>query len=87
MSRYHSRRRFFATSLAGGSAIAFSAASYARIIGANERVAIGLIGCGDRAQKAQIPNIAKHAKAQNVEIIAGCDPWRVGLSFVNEELS
>lgn len=77
MARFHSRRSFLTKSLAGGSAIAFSAASYARIIGANERVAIGLIGCGDRAQRDQIPKIAKHAKAQNVEIVAGCDPWRV----------
>ena len=72
-----SRRTFVKRALAGGAAFAFSAASYARVLGANERISIGLIGCGKRGQHVQIPNIAKHAKAQNVEITAACDPWRL----------
>jgi len=77
MSRFQSRRTFLKSTLAGTGTFAFSAASYARIRGANERISIGLIGAGRRGQNTQIPNIAKHAKQQNVEITAACDPWRV----------
>ena len=77
MNSSSSRRDFLATTLATGAAVALPAASYARVKGANERISIGLIGCGNRGRGAQIPNIAKHASAQNVEITAASDPWRV----------
>ena len=43
-----SRREFLRKASAG--AIALSAASYSRVMGANDRIHLGLIGCGDRGQ-------------------------------------
>ena len=43
-----SRRSFLKTTSAGAAAITLTAASYGRVIGANDRIGIGLIGCGDR---------------------------------------
>ncbi len=48
----NNRREFLrrATKLASSSAMAFSAASYARVLGANERANLGVIGTGDRGR-------------------------------------
>ena len=43
-----SRRSFLKTASAGAATMAVTATSYARIVGANERISIGLIGCGGR---------------------------------------
>ena len=45
--------------------------------GANDRISIGIIGCGDRGSEAHMPGVNQYAKEQNVEITAVCDPWRV----------
>src|SRR6202030_2174580 len=46
----NTRRDFLrsATHLASSSAIALTAASYSRVLGANDRVNLGVIGMGDR---------------------------------------
>ena len=54
-----------------------AASSYARAIGANDRISIGVIGCGDRGLKAHMPGVNAHAKTQNFAITAVCDPWSV----------
>ena len=53
-----------------------SAASQKRVIGANERIRIGQIGCGDRGRTAHMTGIYKHVKETNFEIVALADPWR-----------
>ena len=53
-----------------------SANSYARVVGANERIAIGVIGCGGRGLRAHMPGVHKWDKQENVEITAVSDPWR-----------
>lgn len=63
-------------SAAAGVASAFTARSYARIAGANERISLGLIGCGGRGYNAHMTGVHPHDKAQNVEFIAVSDPWR-----------
>jgi len=50
---------------------AATALSYARVYGANERVAVGLIGCGDRG----IYDMGNFLKAGTVEVTALCDVW------------
>jgi predicted dehydrogenase len=77
-------RRNFIASTAAGAALALSAgtatskaASYKRIIGANDRIAIGIIGCGSRGRNAHMTGVNNHAATQNVEITAVCDPYRV----------
>ena len=41
-----SRRGFLATGASTATALALSAKSYARILGANERIGVGFIGAG-----------------------------------------
>jgi len=77
MERSYSRRRFLRNAAAGGAALAVSAASYSRVRGANERISIGIIGCGGRGVGAHMAGVHKHAQTQNVEITAVCDPWKV----------
>ncbi len=73
-----SRRHFLKTASAGAAVMATSAASYARVVGANERIGLAQIGCGDRGSQAHmLAGIHPHDKAQNVEYVAVCDPWRV----------
>ncbi len=72
-----SRRTFLKSSIAGGAALAVPAASYARIVGANDRIAIGIIGCGDRGVNAHMKGVHAHAAEQKIEITAVSDPWRV----------
>jgi len=76
MEHSASRREFLAAS-AGAAVLGMTAASYARIKGANERISIGIIGCGGRGFGAHMTGIHKHDKAQNVEITAVCDVWSV----------
>jgi predicted dehydrogenase len=64
---------------AGLVGVAFSpgAASYARILGANDRVRVGLVGSSDRARSALIPSFYKHANELNFEMAAVSDIWSV----------
>src|SRR5690554_27701 len=54
-----------------------------RALGANDRINIGIIGCGDRGNKVFMDGVYKHAKEMNVEITAICDPWRVAREEAN----
>ncbi len=69
------RRQFLATASAGA-ALSFTATSYARIVGANERISLGLVGCGGRGYQAHMSGVHAHDKEQNVEFTAVADPWR-----------
>ncbi|HKX31605.1 MAG TPA: gfo/Idh/MocA family oxidoreductase, partial [Blastocatellia bacterium] len=42
------RRKFIVQSLQGAASLAITAASARRILGANDRIRLGLIGCGGR---------------------------------------
>ena len=54
-----------------------------RELGANDRIRIGIIGCGDRGNKVFMDGVYKHAKEMNVEIVALCDPWRIAREEAN----
>jgi predicted dehydrogenase len=58
-----------------GAAVSWSAKSYARIAGANDRVGVGVIGCGDRMKQALIPAFHLNAKDMNFEFVAVSDIW------------
>ena len=77
MPKTTTRRTFLKTASAGAAALSMSASSYARVLGANDRIRIGVIGCGQRGCGAHMAQAHGHDKAQNLEIIAVCDPWRV----------
>lgn len=53
----------------------WSAKSYASIIGANNRVNIGIVGFSSRAKSALIPAMLKHSKELNYEFTAVSDIW------------
>ena len=62
------RREFIKTV---GAATAASALSYSRILGANERVQLGLIGCGSRG----VGVMNSFVKVGNVDVTALCDVY------------
>jgi predicted dehydrogenase len=65
---------------AGGAALAatavsWNASSYAAVLGANDRVRVGVVGCGDRMKSALIPAFQEHAKELNFQFVAVSDIW------------
>lgn len=52
-----------------------AAAAYARIRGANDRLRIGVIGCGGMAM-GHMRALMRMREAENVEIAAVCDVWQ-----------
>ena len=77
MKHSMTRRNLLKAGVGGGAALAFSAASYSRVRGANDRISIGIIGCGSRGVGAHMAGVAPYAKEQNIEVTAVCDPWRL----------
>jgi predicted dehydrogenase len=57
------------------SAVSWNAKSYAQIIGANDRVRVGIVGCGDRMKQGDLPAFQKHADELNFKIVAVSDIW------------
>jgi predicted dehydrogenase len=78
-----SRRKFIGKTAAGfvGAAISsgassMNAVSYNRIIGANDRINVGFLGCGDRSSGHQ--NMVKTSeKDKNLGVVAVCDIWKL----------
>ena len=65
------RRRFFGSA----AALSLSAASYANVLGAGERLRVGFLGCGGRAQ-AHLDLVNRLARnGQPVAAVAVCDVW------------
>lgn len=52
-----------------------SAKSYGNIIGANDRVRVGVIGFSDRFQGALLPSFLNHQKELNFDMVAVSDLW------------
>ncbi len=77
MQRTSSRRQFLKTASVGTAALTWTASSYARVVGANDRISIGLVGCGRRGIDAHMRGVHAHRQVQNHEVTAVCDPWRV----------
>ncbi|MFM9908359.1 MAG: Gfo/Idh/MocA family protein, partial [Chitinophagaceae bacterium] len=78
-----SSRRIFIKQSAKASAalysasLGFSAKSYARIIGANDRVNVGVVGFSDRFRSSLLPAFLDHQKELNFDIVAVSDIWRI----------
>ena len=65
---------------AGGAALAatavsWNAKSYAQIAGANDRVRVGIVGCGDRMKQGDLPAFQQSAQELNFQIVAVSDIW------------
>ena len=72
------RRSFLnrTASMLAGTALGATAASYGRILGANDRIALGHIGIGNRG--GELDWIVSRLKEEhNVEMTAVCDLWKV----------
>ncbi len=69
------RRSFLKTTAASASVMALSAASYAKVVGANGKIRIGFLGVGGRCQQHidEILKMQKEGKA--VVPVAVCDVW------------
>ena len=77
----HSRRHFIKNTVLttagvyiGGSA--FSAKSYNKIIGANDRVRVGVVGYSDRHRSSHMPCFMNHYKELNFDLVAVSDIWK-----------
>lgn len=53
----------------------WSAQSYKRIIGANERVRVGVVGFSDRHKSSHVPCFMNHYKEMNFDVVAVSDIW------------
>lgn len=58
-------------------AMGFSAKSYGNIIGANDRVRVGVVGFSDRFRGSLLPCFTHHHQAMNFDIVAVSDIWRL----------
>jgi predicted dehydrogenase len=77
-----SRRQFIVNSSKAAAgvyvgALGFSAKSYGRIIGSNDRVNVGVVGFSDRFRGSHVPSFLNHYKELNFDIIAVSDIWKV----------
>jgi predicted dehydrogenase len=73
-----SRRNFIGKAATGfaGVAMTMSAKSYSKIIGANNRINIGFLGCGARGGDHQ-EMVKNSEKNKNLAVVAVCDIWKL----------
>jgi predicted dehydrogenase len=71
------RRDFLKVSGAAVAAttVSWNARSYAAILGANDRVRVGVVGCGDRMKGGDLPAFQQNARDMNFQIVAVSDIW------------
>jgi predicted dehydrogenase len=72
------RRDFIKTTSVAGAGVALSNLNMLRperVLGANDRIRVAVIGPGDRARDALIPAFMKLAGDLNFEMVAACDIW------------
>jgi predicted dehydrogenase len=68
------RRTFVKRAGAAALAAGMSAKSYGRVLGANDRIRLGQLGCGDRSE-GHVHMVHLAAKQTAVETVAVCDLW------------
>ncbi|GAB3009943.1 Gfo/Idh/MocA family oxidoreductase [Niabella terrae] len=76
-----SRRKFIKNAAVAGAGMllspqVFSAKSYKRIPGANDRVRVGVVGFSDRHRSSHMPCFMNHYKDLNFEVVAVSDIWK-----------
>src|ERR1700737_4182673 len=76
-ARRASRRDFLKLTSASvaSTALSVTASSYARIMGANDRVGVALLGFSDRTRSSLIPSFLNVAGGLNFELVALSDIW------------
>jgi len=76
-----SRRKFIARTGAGGAGLTFAAASWNKVMGANDRVRLGVIGTGNRGGDV----MGVFQGEPDVEVVALCDCYDVHLNAALEK--
>lgn len=84
MNRDLTRRNFIGkaalgvvgTSFSVANASSVKAASYRKIMGSNDRIHIGILGCGARS-RGHLNMVKMSEKDKNMEVIAVCDIWKM----------
>ena len=73
----NNRRAFLKTGgvALAATAVSWNASSYAAIVGSNDRVRVGVVGCGDRMKGSLIPAFLQNAKDMNFQFVAVSDIW------------
>ena len=91
----NSRRLFIKQSALAGAGVfaakaGFSAKSYNRIMGSNDRIRVGVVGFSDRHKGSHAPCFMNHYKDLNFEIVAVSDIWKKrreeGAAFWKEKM-
>lgn len=79
MEQTNDRRSFIKKAAIGtaGLAMGMHAKSYARILGSNDRVNVGILGYSSRARGSLIPAFYNSSKQLNFEITGVCDLWNL----------
>lgn len=71
-------------------AMGFGARSYGNIIGANDRVRVGVVGFSDRFRSSLVPAFLNHHKELNFDMVAVSDIWKIkreaGQAHLKEKL-
>ena len=57
-------------------AMAFSPKSYSNIMGANDRVRVGVVGFSDRFRSSLLPAFLNHYKEMNFDMVGVSDIWK-----------
>ena len=75
------RRLFLKQTLAGAGVLlaptlGWSASSYRRIVGANDRVRVGVVGFSDRHKGSHMPSFMNHYKELNFDVVGVSDIWQ-----------
>src|SRR5262249_40905643 len=73
------RRQFHKSAALAGIA---TAASYNRVLGANDRVGLGLIGLGNRGDQV-LDAFLPH---KNCDVVAACDIWQPYIDFAAKKI-
>jgi len=76
----NSRRQFIKHTALGAAGVsmaplAMSAKSYGRILGANDRVRVGIVGFSNRFRGSLMPSFLQHSEELNFEFVAVSDIW------------
>lgn len=84
------RRDFIIKSVLATAATGFSAKSYGKIIGANDRVRVGCVGFSDRHRSSHVGPFKAMQKEKNFEMVALSDLWNrrrdEGKAFLDKQL-
>nr|HPK00612.1 Gfo/Idh/MocA family oxidoreductase [Candidatus Hydrogenedentota bacterium] len=73
--RHSTRRDFLKAAGTAAAATAWSARSYSQIQGANDRMGVAIIGCGNMGG-AHLRTLLGQRDSENIELRAVCDVWQ-----------